>query len=375
MKVHFYICGEGLGHTSRCLAVGRELVKAGHKISYHAYRFSKAYIERHGFDVIEIPNEIKLVGKEGGLSIKWTVIETIKNTKPLGFLRILKQLWTDRPDVVVADSYFIAVYLARLLKIPVYLIVNQTNTYTFFQDRGLVALPLSRFLKYVMRSSLWLADKIIVPDYPPPYTICAENIEVIYPEKIVYTGPLVREYPEDVDPIELKKPMIVSLIGGFGYREKLLHKIIKVAELNPDLYFTLLPGTVVDKNRLECMVQSDNVEVMDYVKDVFIYIKAADLVIAPGGHSTMMECLSFGTPMISVPDLNHAEQNNNADRIEELGLGRKLDYHTPEDMIGDTIREIMESNEVRENTRKLMQYSRELYGPQKFRMLLEEHVT
>jgi UDP:flavonoid glycosyltransferase YjiC (YdhE family) len=36
--------------------------------------------------------------------------------------------------------------------------------------------------------------------------------------KIFYSGPLIKEKYEDVEEIPLKKPHIVSLIGGFGYR-------------------------------------------------------------------------------------------------------------------------------------------------------------
>ena len=53
------MCGEGLGHTSRCLAVGENLIKNGHKVSFFAYGYSKKHINEAGFKAYEIPSEIK----------------------------------------------------------------------------------------------------------------------------------------------------------------------------------------------------------------------------------------------------------------------------------------------------------------------------
>jgi len=48
MKLLILICGEGLGHTSRCLALGKELISAGHETYFGAYGYSKKLIEKQG---------------------------------------------------------------------------------------------------------------------------------------------------------------------------------------------------------------------------------------------------------------------------------------------------------------------------------------
>jgi len=70
MKIQIFMCGEGLGHTSRCLAVGERLIKEGHRVVFCAYGYSKKHIEGAGFNALEIPSEIKLVGKSGSGCIK-----------------------------------------------------------------------------------------------------------------------------------------------------------------------------------------------------------------------------------------------------------------------------------------------------------------
>ena len=69
MKILLFICGEGLGHTSRCLALGKELLAAGHETHFGAYGYSKELVEKTGYRAHEIPPEITLVGTAGALNI------------------------------------------------------------------------------------------------------------------------------------------------------------------------------------------------------------------------------------------------------------------------------------------------------------------
>ena len=61
MKIIILICGEGLGHTSRCLALGKEFLAAGHEVHFGAYGYSKEMVEKTGYSAHEIPSEIKLL--------------------------------------------------------------------------------------------------------------------------------------------------------------------------------------------------------------------------------------------------------------------------------------------------------------------------
>jgi UDP-N-acetylglucosamine--N-acetylmuramyl-(pentapeptide) pyrophosphoryl-undecaprenol N-acetylglucosamine transferase len=59
----------------------------------------------------------------------------------------------------------------------------------------------------------------------------------------------------------------------------------------------------------------ENVTIERFIDDQFPYLKASELVITTGDHSTIMEAMTFimeamtfGMPVFFIPDMNHSEQ-------------------------------------------------------------------
>jgi UDP-N-acetylglucosamine--N-acetylmuramyl-(pentapeptide) pyrophosphoryl-undecaprenol N-acetylglucosamine transferase len=370
-----FICGEGLGHTSRCLALGKEFLAAGHKVHFGAYGYSKELIEKTGYTAYKIPSELVLVGKAGALDFTGSIEATIKNGQILGGPRLLKLIKNINPDVIFSDSYYLGTLIAFRLKIPIYLIINQSNMEEFFKNRGVSLRILGGVTKKFYKQVFEKVDKIIIPDYPLPYTVCKKNLSFApkIEEKLFYSGPLVKEKYEEVEEIPLPKPHVVSLIGGFGYREPIFRKVLETAKLDPSIHYTLISGPSFDPSKLSDL--PENVQVLNFIKDTFPYLKSSDVVIAPGGHSTMMEALSFGIPILSFPDKGHSEQENNAKVIEEEGYGRMLSYSTPPEVILECIREVLEEEKYRNKTERLRRLARDLNGPNAVREMLEKEIS
>ena len=375
MKILILICGEGLGHTSRCLALGKEFLTAGHEVHFGAYGYSKEMVEKTGYEANEIPSEIKLVGKAGTLDFTGSIEATLKNADILGGPKLLKLIKDRDPDVVISDSYYLGVLSAFTLRIPVYLIINQSNMEDFFKNRGVSLRILGKITKGFYNQIFEKVDKIIIPDYPLPYTVCKKNLSFTpkIEEKLFYSGPLVKEKYEEVEEIPLQKPHIVSLIGGFGYREPIFRKVLETAKLDTSIYYTLISGPSFDPSKITDL--PENVQLLKFIKDTYPYLKSSDAVIVPGGHSTIMEALSFGIPILSFPDKGHSEQENNAAVIEEEGYGRMLSYSTPPQVILECIREVLEEKKYRNKTQRLRKLARELDGPNAVRKMLEKELS
>ena len=375
MKILILICGEGLGHTSRCLALGKEFLTAGHEVHFGAYGYSKEMVEKTGYEANEIPSEIKLVGKAGTLDFTGSIEATLKNADILGGPKLLKLIKDRDPDVVISDSYYLGALSAFTLRIPVYLIINQSNMEDFFKNRGVPLRILGKITKGFYNQIFEKVDKIIIPDYPLPYTVCKKNLSFTpkIEEKLFYSGPLVKEKYEEVEEIPLQKPHIVSLIGGFGYREPIFRKVLETAKLDTSIYYTLISGPSFDPSKITDL--PENVQLLKFIKDTYPYLKSSDAVIAPGGHSTIMEALSFGIPILSFPDKGHSEQENNAAVIEEEGYGRMLSYSTPPEVILECIREVLEEKKYRNKTERLRRLARELDGPNAVRKMLEKELS
>jgi uncharacterized protein (TIGR00661 family) len=372
MKIIILICGEGLGHTSRCLALGKEFMAGGHEVHFGAYGYSKEMVEKAGYTAHEIPSEIKLIGKAGTLDFTGSIEATLKNVDILGGPKLLKLIKDIDPEVVFSDSYYLGTLAAFTLRIPVYLILNQSNMEEFFKNRGVSLRILGEVVKKFYNQIFEKVNKIIIPDYPFPYTVCKKNLSFApkTQEKLFYSGPLVKEKYEEVEKIPLKKPHVVSLIGGFGYREPIFRKVLETAKLDPSINYTLISGPSLDPSKLVDL--PENVQLIKFIKDTYPYLKSSNAVIAPGGHSTMMEALSFGIPILSFPDRGHSEQENNAQVAEEEGYGRMLSYSTPPEVVLECIREVLEEKKYGNKTERLKRLAIELDGPRAVREMLEK---
>lgn len=374
MKILLLMCGEGLGHTSRCLALGKEFLASGHTVYFGAYGYSKELVEKTGYRVYEVPPELTLVGKAGTLNMRKSIAKTLKNASPedgLKMLRLLKEL---EPDVVLSDGYYLGILAAKLRKIPVYYIGHQFNMIEFFQNRGSLVGLLGKLVKKFYHYMFSRVDGIIVPDYPLPYSVNRRNFVLSREinDTIFFSGPLVRARYGEVEEKKLQHPNVLSTIGAFGYREAIFRSVLEAAKLDSGIHYTFITGPGIDSSRFPEV--PENVEFTGFTENPFPYFKGSDLVITAGGHGTLLESLAFGLPVLSFPDEKHSEQENNASTIEEMGCGKRLSYLTRPEAILACIREMLEDGQYRRKTGRLRELAEALDGPVAVRKLLEREV-
>ena len=76
-------------------------------------------------------------------------------------------------------------------------------------------------------------------------------------------------------------------------------------------------------------------------------LKQADIFITHGGMNSISEALVNGVPMVVIPFM--ADQPTNARRIEELGLGKRLDYkEVSSDLLKRTVLDMLTDSKLQE---------------------------
>ncbi len=371
MKVLIFVCGEGLGHTGRCISLANEFQAAGHDVFIGAYGYSRELIEKSGHVVSPIPQELKLTGSDGFLDLKSSIRATI-GAISLKNINIVQNLVKKvHPDVIISDGYYLGVLSAMRQKVPRCMIVNQSSMQDFFRDKGPIVRLAGTFVRIFYSWIYDHLDIIFVPDFAPPATICGSNLsfsgKVL--DKVEFSGPLLRKRPGDVEPASLPHPHVLCSIGGFGYRLRIFRTLLEAARMDPGIHYTLIGGPDLDYDRLEDVPL--NVDVRKLIPDPFPYYMSSDAVICTGGHGTLSEALSFGLPVISFPDRLHNEQHNNATRMENNGYGRKLSYQVFPDKLLETIRSLVYEDRFRLKAVELKEQARRLHGPAYVRQRLE----
>jgi len=95
----------------------------------------------------------------------------------------------------------------------------------------------------------------------------------------------------------------------------------------------------------------ENIKVYDVVPQLLV-LKQADVFITHGGMNSISEALVHRVPMVVIPFI--ADQPTNARRIEELGLGRKLDYRSIDsELLRNTVLSVMKDENISDNVSRM----------------------
>jgi MGT family glycosyltransferase len=113
--------------------------------------------------------------------------------------------------------------------------------------------------------------------------------------------------------------LIYFSLGSLGSADvALMRRVIDSLAATPQRY-------IVSKGPLHAELDlASNMYGAEFLPQTSV-IPRADLVITHGGNNTTTECLHFGKPMIVLPLF--WDQHDNAQRVDELGLGVRMDAY------------------------------------------------
>ena len=317
MRILFVVCGEGLGHASRCLHLGHFMQQEGHEIHFAGYGKSYDFMDEHQCtNLHRTPREVCLEGEGGFFSLRRTLwyskgilIDMVRSV--LSVRRLLKSY---RFDCVVCDTMYGGVLAARLMRVPVVFITNQNH---FNGSNGAIN-PVWKTLNFLIRRYIRLAEMVIVPDYPAPDTVSEYNIVVPLGEesRYVFTGPFLHVDPDKYT--YLQKTIFTSF-GGEPYKLPMYQLLKNIADKRTDLFFDVF------YTGPELPDSSPNFVSHGYVPNLYEHLAEARVAIVHGGLTTLHEALLFEKPVLIIVDPNHPEQQNNAKKIVDMGAGISVD--------------------------------------------------
>jgi UDP-N-acetylglucosamine--N-acetylmuramyl-(pentapeptide) pyrophosphoryl-undecaprenol N-acetylglucosamine transferase len=334
MKILFVICGEGLGHASRCLHLGHYLQLAGHTVHFAGYGKSYDFMKQHHCTHLHMtPREVCLEGEDGFFSLKktlwcskWIVLDMIRSV--LSVRRLIRE---HQFDCVVCDTMYGGVLAGRLEKTPLVFITNQNH----FNGPNGATNPVWRVLNFMIRRYLKLADHILVPDYPAPDTVSEYNVRVPEGEegRYSFTGPF---YDFDPARYQYAKETIFTSFGGEPYKLPMYLLLRSIADRHKDIVFDVFyTGANLPES-------SDNFLSHGYVPNLYEHLARAKIAIVHGGLTTLHEALLFEKPVLIIMDPNHPEQQNNARKIVDMGAGTAIDgRHVSKEVLEEKIEETM----------------------------------
>ena len=337
MRVYFGVCGIGLGHVGRSAIIAKKISEMGNEVLFSTYLDAIKFVKKEGFPLARAPALQYIIKADGTVDFR-------KSSAYPGVLSLfifLNQIVAEmrfmkafQPDVVLSDSRGSSLIAAKTLGIPEVTMLNQYKVTIPRTKRFLKLARIGDAYLLGLVGGLWaIGKKVIIPDFPPPFTISTENLRIppIMEKKVTFIGPIIETKPEDLPSKETLKeklgfddrPLIFAPISGSAMEKAHFITILKdILSKFPDDY--QISMSLGDPNSSLKPATFGGLTVYPWLTNRFEFLKACDLVISRAGHGTITQSVCYGKPMILIPTPNHTEQENNAKRTEELGVAKTI---------------------------------------------------
>ncbi|ANI42868.1 macrolide family glycosyltransferase [Mycolicibacterium vaccae] len=364
---HVAICVPvGTGHVNPTLGVAAELVARGHRVSYAATTAHAARVADTGAHLVPYRTLMddagpppQFTGRDFAHAMT-VALDEAEYVLP----QVLSGFRDDAPNLVLHDATM--AWWGRLAaatwSVPVVagwpnLVGNRhwsMNRYVkvnFLQASMLRALWRVQRLarRYGLNAARLLqsagADAQLV-FLPREFQYAGDTFGPPY----VFVGPCLTDRPSDGDwePPADRATVLVSLGTAYHDRPDIFRACVAAFADTP-WHVVLAIGNTVDAGDLGTV--PPHIEVHSAVPQLKVLPHAAAFVSHAGMGSTM-ESLAFGVPIVAVPQMT--EQQANADRIAELGLGLRL---SPAEVTAEALRaavhEVTVSAQVAANLRDM----------------------
>lgn len=337
-RLHIAMVGvPAVSHVLPSLEIIRELVARGHRVTYANDPVDRVggLIASTGAELVRFTTTLPTGDEEwSGDPIEGMDIFLDDAINSLPVLREAYE--NDRPDLFLYD---IGGYAARVLAVnwgvPS---VQLSPTYVAWADYADTVLERLReqpgasghFAKF----DSWLTGNGVtgldhtnfagVPDralamIPREMQPFADTVS----DTVTFVGPCLGERADQghwTRPANAERVLLVSLGSAFTRQPEFYRSCLKAFGDLPGWHTVLQVGEYVNADDLGAIPA--NVEVRSWVPQLDI-LRQADAFVTHAGMGGSSEGLYTATPMIAVPQA--ADQFDNADRLQEVGVARRID--------------------------------------------------
>ncbi len=357
MATYALFSAPGHGHVNPTLALAQELVARGEQVIYYLTEEFRPVVEATGatfrpyeseaFKMLRSgPPAAALTGKpNSGFQIGMLPTMMVREST-----RVLPQLLEKMPaehvDCVLYDRMFMpAAFVSQILHLPAVQLfpTYAINEHFFGQFAGqfMRGSQFSQELLAPLNEDLArLCESYKLPRYTVQELFArTENLNIVFlprafqpagetfDERFVFVGPSLqaqRYYSGDF-PLERldKHPQLYISLGTAFNNQVDFYNMCFDAFGQTEWQVVLSFGTRIDRAALKG--SSANFIIAPHVPQLEV-LPRADLFISHGGMNSTMESLSFGVPLVVIPQM--MEQEQTARRVQELGLGLALDRET-----------------------------------------------
>ena len=163
--------------------------------------------------------------------------------------------------------------------------------------------------------------------------------------KTIYAPGFSRYTPRQETQADTRKQLnlaptqkVVLVINGSGGNKYSLARIITAAEATPEWRWL-----IVGQIEQSCLELPHNLDLRGWCNDTYVYLKAADVAIASGGHNTVMEIGTAKVPFLCIPEPRpFDEQQSKAQILEKLGLCMVADRFPHSNLVDFVLKELEE---------------------------------
>ncbi|MDR7299903.1 macrolide family glycosyltransferase [Haloactinomyces albus] len=393
MSKHFAVVAPPApGHVNPSLPLVEELVRRGHRVTYATGENLLPTVEAAGATGLALPTRMPSPPPAAAEMTPQHLAEMmgmLLADARESFPTLVSWFQQDRPDAVCSDMLALTGrVLAELLGVTNVALLPSFAANERFSPQEMF-MPASFDLRHPALLEIGTEFEGFAADYgvtepPSPFAATPAPLNLVFipeqfqiaaetfDERFRFLGPSLghREYAEQWQPREDESPLLfISLGTAFNNRPD-FYRMCLEAFADSAWQVAMAVGEHVDPDELG--VVPDNFEVRTRFAQPAVLARATAFLSHAGMNSTM-ESLYYGVPLVTFPQM--PEQEANARRAEELGLGRMVPAEPTAEVLRKTVDEVAGDERIRANVAAMRETVRSGGGPVAGAEALEAHLA